>query len=180
MAKLLLILLTAACLTAGAWAKPAPCNLDMAQSPVVRGIQLNMTREQAEQGFGQPIFQFFEDKSNDTATAILSSSHYAEQLKDLLGLNMKFFEGRLYDMQFTYASGSFANNHEAMRVFNQAWKLPDAWLPPQYGDSVMHCNGWVIVLRLLGGRPQVDIAVKGMADKVERRRKEKTGTGFKP
>jgi hypothetical protein len=111
---------------------------------------------------------------------VISSIDYPEKLNNIFRIAMKFFDGKIYEMDVTYGTGSFESIPQAQQLFNQTWKLPNAWSPVKHSSSIMYCKGWGIVMELYGGKPKLELGVTGVLQKIEARRKEKAGAGFKP
>jgi hypothetical protein len=162
------------------FAQSTKCNVELSGSPAVRGFKLGMTKDEAEKAFGQTINRYSSNEEDDTANMIVSEPEYPEKLNGIFRIAMKFFDGKIYEMDVTYGNGSFDNLAQAQQLFNQTWKLPSAWSPAKHGSSLMYCKGWGIVMELYGGKPKLELAVTGVFQKVEARRKEKAGAGFKP
>jgi hypothetical protein len=172
--------ITLTMLSGTSYAQSTKCNIDITGSPAVRGLKLGMTKDEAEQSFGQTINRYSTNDADDTANMIVSAPEYPEKLNNVFRIAMKLFEGKIYEMDITYGSGNFESMAQAQQLFNQTWKLPNAWSPVKHGSSVMYCNGWGIVMELHGGKPQLELAVTNVFQKVQARRKEKAGAGFKP
>lgn len=177
----LLYALAAWMLAAGAWAQPAKCTLGVDQSPAVRGFQLGMTKEQAVASFGEPPGTYVRNEKDDTAVMSVAEFQFPEKLKKVTTIAMNLFDNRIHQMTVSYGSGAFESLAQAQEVFAREWKLPAAaWGKLQYGDTSLYCKDWVLTLRLLGGRPQVELGIIGMQDKIKARAKQKAGAGFKP
>jgi hypothetical protein len=176
LAKSLALLALAGC----AGAALAQCKLPIDQSPNLRGFKLGMSKDEAERSFGQRINRYTKNEANATAAMAVAAFEYPDKLNKIISIDLKFFEDRVYWIQISYGSGAFENLAQAQQVFAQEWKLPSAWTPVKYGDTLMYCNGWTVVMRLLGGKPQVELAVPGSDQKIQARAKQKAASGFKP
>jgi hypothetical protein len=179
--RCLLCALAPLLLTAGAWAQPAKCTLGVDQSPTVRGFQLGMTKEQAVASFGEAPGTYVRNERDDTAVMSVAEFQFPEKLKKVTTITMNLFDNRIHQMTVSYGSGAFDSIAQAQEVFAREWKLPAAaWSKVQYGDTSLYCKDWVVTLRLLGGRPQVELGIIGMQDRIKAREKQKAGAGFKP
>jgi hypothetical protein len=168
-------------LATAAWSQTTACKFGIDQSPPVRGFQLGMTKEQAVASFGEAPNIYVRNERDDTAVMSVAEYEFPEKLKKVTTIYMNLFDNRIHQMTVTYGSGAFDSIAQAQAVFAREWKLPAAaWGKVQYGDTSLYCKDWVVTLRLLGGRPQVELGVVGMKDKIQARAKQKAGAGFKP
>lgn len=176
-----LLVLPVLLLAATAWSQTVKCSLGVDQSPTVRGFQLGMTKEQAVASFGEAPGTYVRNERDDTAVMSVAEFQFPEKLKKVTTIAMNLFDNRIHQMTVSYGSGAFDSLAQAQEVFAREWKLPAAaWGKVQYGDTSLYCKDWVVTLRLLGGRPQVELGIVGMKDKIQARAKQKAGAGFKP
>lgn len=173
------IFLALALFNLSAGAQNAKCPLGLEQSPAFRSFKLGMSKQAAEQAFGTPINIYNKNEANDTAALSVSAYEYPDKLKNVVTISADLFDDKIYHMQITYKTGAFANHTQAQEMLNREWKLPNAWSAVKYGDSMLYCDGWTLVLRLSGGSPQLEIGIPGTKEKISARVKEKATKAFK-
>jgi hypothetical protein len=126
-----------------------PCELNLSQAPVVRGIKFGMTKDEVEKHLGiRFIGNTLSTEDNEIGLSNLGFyrvlvNEYPQQIDGIEAIQLRLFQNKLYSFGLSFERSNNWNNTKQFTSFvSENLNLPKNWTTSGTSLARMNCQGF--------------------------------------